>query len=136
MFGRTRLSRPPEDPAVAFVEAIFEAAASRHPAAPQSGEGTPVAPRALWICACVTMDDAPTWLIYDTDEGGIAWCRVPDGVEPLDLVDARLIAGGHADPAEVLLWVQGKTSEPWAGGGDGSGDAGVLEALGRKIRLA
>lgn len=135
MFGRSRSSRPPEDPAVAFVEAILETAASRHPAPPQSGKGTPVAPHALWICACVTMDDAPAWLIYDTDEDGLTWCRMPDGVEPVELVDARLIAGGHADPAEVLRWLQGKTSEPW-GGGDGGGDDGVLEQLGPKIRLA
>lgn len=136
MVGRTRFSRPPEDPAVAVVESILEAAASRHPAPTESGEGIPVAPHALWICACVTMDDAPTWLIYDTDEGGVAWCRVPNKVELVDLVDARLTAGGHADPAEVLLWIQGKTSEPWGSGGNGGGDVGVLEELGRKIRLA
>jgi len=134
MFGRTRPSRPPEDPAVAQVERILQKAARYH-AAEQPTKERRSATQALWICACVTMDDAPTWLIYDTDDDGIAWwCRVPHEVEPLDLVDARLSAGGHADPGQVLLWLQGKAPEPWAGGGGGSGDAGVLEELGRKIR--
>jgi hypothetical protein len=118
---------------VVGVEEILKAASSRYPSPARAAEGRHLPPHALWICACVTTDDAPTWLIYDTDAAGVAWCRVPDGVEPLDLVDARLSAGGHADPSEVLLWLQGKTPEPWAGG-DGGGDAAVIDELGRKIR--
>ena len=60
--------------------------------------------------------------------------QVPDAVEPLDLVDAQLNAGGHADPLEVLLWLQGKARDPWAGGGDGNGDEAALQELVRKIR--
>ena len=79
------------------------------------------------------MDDAPTWLIYDRDEDGVAWCRVPDGIEPLDLVDAPLSAGGHADPSDVLLWLKGDAPDPWASG-DGVGDAAVIRELGRQLR--
>ena len=39
----------------------------------------------------MTLEDAPTWLIHDLHDG-LAWRRVPDTVEPLDLVDARLTA--------------------------------------------
>jgi hypothetical protein len=87
----------------------------------------------LLICACVTPDDAPIWLIYDTDDGDVAWCRVSDRVEVADLVDARLIARGHADPSEVLRWLQGATPEPWGGGSSG-GDESVVHELGSKIR--
>jgi hypothetical protein len=118
---------------VAGVEEILQAASSRRPYPAKAPEGMQRARHALWICACVTADDAPTWLIYDTDQDGVAWCRVPDAVDPLDLVDARLTAGGHADPREVLRWLQGRTPDPWAGG-DGGGDAAVLEELGREIR--
>jgi hypothetical protein len=118
---------------VGSVEEILNAASSRRPTPAMTPGGRHLASHALWICACVTTDDAPTWLIC-TDEVGVAWCRVPDGVEPLDLVDARLSAGGHADPSEVLRWLQGGTSAPWGAGGDGGGDATVLEELGRQIR--
>jgi hypothetical protein len=81
----------------------------------------------------MTMDDAPTWLVYDTSDGGVAWRRIPDALEPLDLVDARFNADGHADPSEALLWLQGKAAEPW-GEGFGSGDGAVVRALVRTIR--
>ena len=97
-------------------------------------DGRAVVTHALWICACVTLKDAPTWLIHDLPDEGLAWRRVPDTVEPLDLVDARRTAGGHADPAEVLRWMHGAASHPWCGGGYGCGDAVVLEVLRRKIR--
>ena len=79
------------------------------------------------------MNEAPTWLIHDTDEDGVAWRRVPDGVELLDLVDAELRAGGHTDPCAVLDWLQGKTTNPWSV--DGHGSAAVVRELGRKIVL-
>lgn len=86
----------------------------------------------MWLCACVTLDDAPTWLIYDTAEDGLVWCRVPDAIDPLDLVSAQRIAGCHTDPGWVLLWLEGKASDPC--GGDNCGDLVVLEELSRKIR--
>lgn len=64
--------------------------------------GKTVAEHALWICACLTHDDAPTWLLCDTAAGALMWRRVPDRREPLELVKARYTAGGHADPNEVL----------------------------------
>lgn len=117
---------------MAGVEAILGAAASAAEPRPRSAI-RPIASHALWICACVTVDDAPTWLIYDTDDG-VSWCRVADGIEPLDLVDARLTAGGHADPAQVLLWLEGKAPSPWADGGSGWGEAAVLGQLLVKMR--
>ncbi|MGZ4588307.1 MAG: hypothetical protein ACXVX9_10950 [Mycobacteriaceae bacterium] len=116
------------------VEEILASAALRVPkwASPQGAR--PHAARALWICACVTQDDAPTWLIYDTDDGAVTWCRVEDGVEMADLVDARQTAGGHADPSEVLRWLQGATPDPWGRGGHGSGDESVVQELGSVIR--
>jgi len=118
---------------VARIEEVLEAAARRSTVAPASGERH-LASHALWICACVTMDEAPTWLIYDT-EGRVAWHRVADAVEPMDLVDAQFSAGGHADPIEVLRWLRGEALDPWGAGGYGSGDVSVLEELGRSIRL-
>ena len=132
MFGGTRSSRPSEDPSVAPIEAILEAAAARNLSPMRLLEDRPRAARAMWICACETIEDAPTWLIYDTNEGEIVWCRVPDAIEPLDLVDARLSAGGHADPGEVLPWLQGSASEPWSGGG--GGDEALAREVGRKTR--
>jgi len=120
MFGR-KGSSPPKDLAVAPVEALFNRTATyrefTHPM--QSNE--PLATtHALWICACVTMDDAPIWLVYEDGDQGMVWCRVPDRVDISDGVDADVIAGGHADPGQVLAWLQGEASDPWAGGGDGS----------------
>jgi len=98
-----------EHPAVAAVEQILETATSTGGGgAGGSNVSHLVAVDALWICACISNDDAPTWLIYDFPDGGLAWQRVPDGVEPLDLIDARSNAGGHADPAEVLRWLTGR----------------------------
>jgi hypothetical protein len=51
-----------------------------------------------------------------------------------DLVDARTTAGGHADPAEVLLWLRGEEADPWGGLGSGDDDGDVLEELGRKLQ--
>ena len=53
--------------------------------------------------------------------------------EPLDLVDARLTMGGHADPAEALRWLCGAASDPWGSGGDGYGNSRVLKALRERI---
>lgn len=87
MFGGGR-GEAPKDLSVARVEAILGLVAGSGSAAPQALEGTPVVTNAVWICACVTFDEAPTWLIHDGDDR-VSWHRVPDGVEPLDLVQAQ-----------------------------------------------
>lgn len=94
---------PPVDPHVADVEAILEAVASRSTNTTQLRKRRPAAAHALWLCACETLDDAPVWLIYDSDDEGLGWCRVPDGAEVAGLVDSRRIAGAHTSPDEVLL---------------------------------
>ena len=134
MFGDKKSYRAPEDPAVALVESILGAAAAPIAIDATPTQGSRVTVRSvLRICACVTIHDAPTWLIYDGDDGGIGWCRFPDGVDAEDFVDARLWVGGHADPDGVLLWLQGKAADPWQFGGDGWGAVGVLDDLQRKI---
>lgn len=130
MFGR-KGSSPPEDPAVGPVEEIFGRSAT-YRVPPQSSR--PVATKqALWICACVTMDDAPVWLIYEDGDQALVWCRVPDGSDIPDVVDAELIAGGHTDPAGVLEWLEGKATHPWTGGGSGWDGDGVLAQFGRAL---
>lgn len=117
---------------MAAVERILARSAAAEPLNDPVPKDRVAANHALWICACVTVDESPTWLIYDTPEGGVAWRGVPDGVEPLHLVDAAHTAGGHADPAEVLSWLSGEAQDPWSEGGAGSGDPAVL----RKLRMA
>ena len=117
-----------------LVERILETGRRTAPPAGQPTERA-TATHALSICACITSGEAPTWLIYEPAEGGIAWSRVPDGVNEHDLVDAQLVgASGHADPRMVLLWLQGSSPEPWGSTGSGSGDASMLDQLARKIR--
>ncbi len=96
-----------------------------------SGRSVPTT-HALWICACVTMDDAPIWLIYEDLVHGVMWCRVPDGATVSDIVDAESIAGGHTDPDAVLEWLKGEAPDPWSGG-DGWDDGGVLDRFGRRL---
>jgi hypothetical protein len=136
MFGEDRSSGVPEDPSVARIEEILGRARQQYLPLQPKPEHRTVTSRALWICPCLSMDDAPTWLIYHTAEDTVAWCRVPDAVEPLDLVDARSEAGGHADPSEVLRWLEGRAPDPWAGGGDGDGDVSTIEALRRNVRTS
>lgn len=130
MFSRTDLRCGPEDPEVAEVERILAAAASTY--TPSRLADPLVVEHALWLCACVSeADDCPTWLIHDTVSGGLAWCRVPDGLHIGDLVDARLVAGAHVHPGEVLWWLQGQADVPWS---HGDGDQAVLSELGRTLR--
>jgi hypothetical protein len=79
----------------------------------------------------VTLEEAPTWLIYETAEGDIGWCRVPDGSEITDLVEAAFVAGDHVDPVEVLQWLQDAASVP---GDAGPADRAAIRQMGRKIR--
>jgi hypothetical protein len=68
MFGRRPVSEPTRDPAVARIEALLGDAASRHPAGDWQGRARHV----VTICACVTLNESPDWIIFDTDEG-IGW---------------------------------------------------------------
>jgi hypothetical protein len=118
---------------VARVEALLDGAATHLEATAPSQGSRPAATHALGICTCFTLERAPNWLIYEDRDGGIVWCRTPDGVEASDVVDAQFSAGGHADAVDVLAWLQGEAPDPWAGG-DGWDDDGVVEELTRKIR--
>lgn len=58
-----------------------------------------VVDRAEWFSVSVTLDDAPVWLIPDTSDGKIGWCRMPDGPcspQYVDEVDVR--SGGDPPP--------------------------------------
>lgn len=121
------------DPDVPDVEALLTAAAARHPAPGTTLGGVRLrVEHALWICACVTPDDAPNWLVYATADGGLGWTRVPDGTDPLGLVDARFSAGGHAAPSEVLDWLRDPGCAPYDGGGGGEHRV-VREGLSRLL---
>lgn len=80
----------------------------------------------------MTLDEAPTWLIYETADGDIGWCRMPDRADVDDVVDAHIVTGGHLDPVEVLRWLRDLDAR--SAFGDGSADPVVLHDLGRKIR--
>jgi len=129
-----RIQRPSEDPAVADVERLLTAAATRSGGATDVPDGRPAVATAMWVCACETELDAPTWLIYDTADGKVGWCRVPNGISPLDLVAAELCAGGHDAPESVHAWLQGE----WALGsgecGGIDGDRAALDRLASRIR--
>lgn len=127
---RRRTQRDLMDPAVVEVERIL---AEKVPTKQRSTSTREGAEHALWICACITVDDSPTWLIYDTPDDQLVWMRVPDSVEPLELVDARVSAGGHSDPSDVLRWLQQDAPDPWGSVGSGFSDQGVLDHLRAKI---
>lgn len=122
-----------EEPEIALVEAILGTAVG--PMVIDQGSTQITAARGLWICACVTFQGGPTptWLIYDTDDDGIGWCRVPDGVEETQVIDARLMFGGHAAPERVLFWLQGKAAIPFETETDDLGVIAELSELRRKF---
>lgn len=127
-----RGSAPQEHPSVSAVEQILSVAVARSAGHVLMRDGRVVVDRAVWFCACVTFEDAPVWLIYDTSGGKVDWCRVSDGDNVADLVDAPLITGSHVDPVEVLHWLQNPDAGPVPG--DGSADGAVVQEIGRKIR--
>lgn len=121
----------PEDPAVAVVEEILAAAAGSAGDVP-TPDAKLVVEHAVWLCACVTDKDAPAWLIYDTSDGRLGWCRVPDGVEPSAMVETPLVVGDHVDPVQVLDWLKGTTADPRSD--HDSPERAVFAGLARKIR--
>jgi len=127
MFGRRSQSEPVQDTAVEEIEALLSGAALRNPAGSWQGRARHV----LTICACVTTEESPDWIIFDTIDG-IGWRRWPDDLPDGEMVRAPLEAGGHADPSDVLVWLQGNAADPWASG-DGSGRPEVVAALQRWV---
>ncbi len=123
----------PHDPAVASVEKLLGASRRYEPAAAQ---GRVVATRALWVCNCYSDNDrAPRWLVHEVVAGHpLAWTRVPDGVDPFDLVEAKDAAGDHTSPAVVLQWLRREVADPWVVE-VGGGDALLLDAI-RDLILA
>lgn len=113
---------------MAAIEEMLDRAEARH----RAGEWQGRARHVLWICACVTLDRSPDWIIFDTDDG-VGWRRWPDYLPDVEVVHAPLEAGGHASPSEVLAWLQGAAKDPWGAGGDGSGDPEVLVELQRRV---
>lgn len=131
-----RRYEPPMDPSVAPVEELLEQMASRSSAEPTRRDGRLIVSHAVWLCACETFDDAPTWLIYATDDGGIGWERVPEGpdIDVEDVVDAEHLTGCHPDPEAVLLWLRGERPRPWRrGGGDYPEDDDVYDEITRRF---
>lgn len=132
MFGRRKRELFEQDPAVGPIEELLRVAATRHPAGDWEGRTL----HALDVCPCVTYQDAPHWIIYDTPDG-VGWRRWPDGLaEPRIVAQASLRAAGHADPAQVLAWLRGEVADPWGGTGDVGGDLEVVSALQRQIMEA
>jgi hypothetical protein len=124
-------THPPDDPAVAPVEAILSGVAELP--TPEAAKSLAQATYAVWICACVTPDDAPTWLIWEAVDGTLFWARDGDSADIDDAYSAQLIAGGHAYPGSVLAWLEGHKPTPWSGG-SGDGDEGALQHLTQRLR--
>ena len=130
-----RRQPPPEDPSVAPVEEILEAAASRSAGEAPRRDGRLVVTHALWLCACETLNKwPPPWLIYAVGENGIGWQRIPEGTAAPDVVEAEHLTGGHPGPEGVLAWLESDWPDPWRGRGEFPEDAFIYEELRRRIR--
>lgn len=110
------------------IERILAGAVARSPAGP--GRVSHV----LCVCACIAEDWSPDWVIYGTD-AGIGWQKYPDGLpsdEDIDHeVDASYRSDVHADPADVLAWLEGRTSNLWAAGAANGDSKKVMSGLQR-----
>lgn len=126
---------PLEDPSVAPVEEILEAAASRSSEEVPRRDGRLVVTYAVWLCACETQDDSPTWLMYAVLDDGVGWRRIEDHrLDIPDVVEADHLTGGHPAPGGVLEWVRGDQPDPWRGRGEFPEDDFIYEELLRRIR--
>jgi hypothetical protein len=123
---------PPEDPSVAPVEEILEAAASRSGGEVPRRDGRLVVTHAVWLCACETHYDSPLWLIYAVGGDGVGWQRI-DGwrLEVSDVVETDHLTGCHPAPEGVLAWLKGDVRVPHA---DFPEDTFIYEELLRRIR--
>src|SRR5689334_20423878 len=99
MFGRKRISYP-TDPTVGPIETVLDRAATKQELvrSPHRWPPPPFATHALWICACISEFDAPTWLIWREEDGRVLWARKPSDAAIDEILEARLVAGGHAAP--------------------------------------
>jgi hypothetical protein len=125
---------PPEDPSVAPVEEILEAAASRSGRQAERRDGRLVVTHAIWLCACETLYESPLWLIYAVGENGIGWQRIPHGTDLSDVLEAEHLTGDHPDPAGVLDWLRGEQADPRGGRGQFPQHSYIYEELRRRIR--
>lgn len=119
---------------MSVVERILSKAADRAPVEMPVQGRRAIVDRAVWFCACVTDSDAdaPTWLIYDTADGGLGWCRVGGDGDISDFVEAKELFGDHVHPARVEEWLKGVDPDRLF---DLSGaDLVALRELGRRIR--
>lgn len=134
MFSR-RGHIPPEDPSVAPVEEILEAAASRSDQDVPRRDGRLFVSHAVWLCACETLDDSPLWLIYAVGDDGVGWQRIDDyRLDIADVVEADHLTGGHPAPDGVLAWLRGDQPNPSGGRGDFPEDAFIYDELLRRFR--
>lgn len=120
------LDLPAEDPLVPDVEAALDVRATRRPLI--SPYLRPSSPVALWLCACVSDAAAPTWVMW-LETVGVAWSRVPTGVDERALVDASRWTGAHVDPAEVLSWLESRAALP-----DDQVEISVVELVEQALR--
>lgn len=100
------------DPAVAPTENLLSAVSKPRDANDLLANPAQ-AEHAMWLCCCYQDEDAPTWLLFQTPDGGLSWCRLPDGTNENELIRARQWSGGHTDVAGVLHWIRGSAPDPW-----------------------
>jgi hypothetical protein len=108
--------RPPEDPSVAPVEEILDAATAQADGEVPHRDGRLVVSHAVWLCACETSEHSPLWLIYAVGDDGVGWQRI-DGYrqEVSDIVEADHLTGDHPAPEGVLAWLRGDQPYPRRG---------------------
>ncbi|KAA1425005.1 hypothetical protein FE697_003680 [Mumia zhuanghuii] len=129
----SRRDRPqPEDPSVALVERILDAAAAPSVGAQALRDERLVATYAIWLCACETLDDSPVWLLYAIGQDSIGWCRLGER-EISEVVDAAHVTGCHPEPAGVLKWLRGEWPYPWRGPADFPEHSFIYNELRRRI---
>lgn len=128
------------DADVAPVEELLAAVASSSTQEPARRDGRVLTTHAVWLCACETFDDAPTWLIYAVGDDAIGWERVPEGpgVDVPDVVEAEHLTGGHPSPGQVLDWLVGRERRPWhrQSGADFPEHDYIYEEISRRLQVA
>lgn len=123
-----------------LVEELLDAAVAHSTAEVTRRDGRILTTHAVWLCACETFDDSPTWLIYAVGDDGIGWERIPESldIDVPDVVEAEDLTGCHPAPSSVLAWLRGRQRRPWPGtwSGDFPEDAYVYEEISRRVREA